>query len=249
MAARKRHRLRRSAAPDLTRILSAHRLPWNSGAITASAIDGSGFVYIAGRASDQITVLAADVQELPAAPNPQRNDGGCQHAFLAKMTPTLDRVLWVRHRKGPSSAPQVAITAAGLIRLAAQDVSLLDADGRLLRDFQIPGGARPVASLAPDEKSLVVGGEHHWKTGREPWRCPTLNVYRPDGSLAHSTLRLGWSLRGTRQLPPGFDSAVRWVTHDRRGNILISAWSDEAIASSHASRPMSAAAFVCRVWG
>ena len=60
------------------------------------------------------------------------------------------------------------------IRLGAQDYRTFNAKGKLLTAVTAPGGVRKTTSISPTNGTLVAGGEHHWHTGREPWRCPSL---------------------------------------------------------------------------
>ena len=52
------------------------------------------------------------------------------------------------------------------------------------------------------------------------------NVLRPDGSLRYQLYDWGGPFVGLDNLRLVSDSAVRFVTHDRRGNMLLYAWSD-----------------------
>jgi hypothetical protein len=211
---------------DLKQVISAHRFPWTSATVTAAAVGGDGSIYVAGRATEQIGRLGGDVQELRVAEEALPKSGRCQHTFVAKLSPDAGRTLWVRHARGPSQAPQVSLTSEGHICFGAQDQRIFDAGGKLLSAVAVPGGVRKTSSVSPVDGTIVTGGEHHWPTGREPWRCPTLNIHRPDGSLKYQLYDWGGPYVGLDNCRLVSDSAVRWVTHDRQGNILIYAWSD-----------------------
>ena len=214
---------------DLKQRISVQRLPWTAGAVTAAAIGPDGTIYIAGRATDGIVNLGGDVAELPAMkpldkPNPDR--ARCEHAFLAKLSGDAKKSLWVRHVRGPSAAPTVDIMADGRLRFGAGHLHLLDAAGKSLATVTVPGGLRTTSSVRQQDGQIVVGGEHHWSTGREPWRCPTLDIHNPDGSLKHRFYDWGGPYVGLDNCRQVSDTSVRYVSHDRDGGILMYLWSD-----------------------
>lgn len=214
---------------DLKQRISVQRLPWTAGAATAAAIGPDGAIYIVGRSTDHIVTLASDVAELPAMkpldkPDPLRVR--CEHAFIAKLSANASQAHWVRHVRGPSAAPTVDITDDGKICFGAGHLHVLDDAGKSLSTVTIPGGLRTTSSVRHHDGQIVVGGEHHWSTGREPWRCPTLNIHNPDGSLKHRFYDWGGPYVGLDNCRQVSDTAVRYVTHDRDGSILMYLWSD-----------------------
>jgi hypothetical protein len=213
-------------SPDLKKIVSAHRLPWTAGAITSAAVGADGSIYISGRAGDGIAQLGGAVEELSATQPANKVEGRCPHSFVAKLSADASAVQWVRHSTVPCDTPQVVIHGDGQISFAAQQIWMFDPAGKLLNTFTIPGGAKKTTSVSPIDGSIVVAGEHHWPTGREPWRCPTFNVENPDGSLKYQLYDWGGPMVGLDNFRLVSDSAVRFVTHDREGNILLYAWSD-----------------------
>ncbi|MBY0523230.1 MAG: hypothetical protein K2R98_07520 [Gemmataceae bacterium] len=211
---------------DLKKVLSVHRMPWTSGTITAAVVDVEGAITIAGRATDNIVNLSADVDRWEIGADAARKSGGCQHTFVARLRADGAKAVWLRHAKGFSDAPRLELLTDGSVRMSAQDVRVLDADGKLVSAVAVPGGVRQTTSVSPLDDSMVVGGEHHSPTGREPWRCPTLNVHKADGALKYQLYDWGGPYVGLDNLRLVSDSAVRLVRHDANGNILISAWSD-----------------------
>jgi hypothetical protein len=211
---------------DLKQLLSVNRMPWNSGAITSAAVGKDGAIYIAGRATDKIGSLSGSVEELKAEPDASRKSGGCEHTFVAKLSLDGSKAEWVRHASGFSDAPRVSIAADGSIKFAAQDLRGFDPSGKLLKTIAVPGGMNEKTSVSPIDGSIVKGGEHHWPTGREPWRCPTLTIHAPDGTLKYQFYDWGGPYVGLDNCRQVSDSAIRAVTHDKDGNIFIYAWSD-----------------------
>lgn len=216
-------------AGDLKKLISVQRLPWTAGAATAAAVGPDGAIYIAGRATDHITKLCENVTELPAMPaiaKPDPRAVRCDHTFIARLSADGSKSLWVRHVHGPSAAPTVDVTDDGKIRFGAGHMHVLDSAGKLLSTVVIPGGLRTTSSVRAEGGQIVVGGEHHWPTGREPWRCPTLNIHNPDGTLKHQFYDWGGPYVGLDNCRQVSDTAVRYVTHDRDGSVLMYLWSD-----------------------
>ncbi len=212
-------------SPDLKKILSVHRLPWTSAALTSAAVAKDGSIYIAGRATDNITNLGGQIEELSVAPEVARKDGKCDHAFIAKLSPSADRVEWVRHAKGQCDAPQLSVDENS-IHFLAQQAYFFNPAGKLSKSTVIPGGVKKTTSISPIDGSIAVGGEHHWPTGREPWRCPTLNIHNSDCSLKYQLYDWPGPYVGLDNSRLVSDSAIRFLTHDHQGNILFQAWSD-----------------------
>jgi hypothetical protein len=210
--------------PDL-KIRSVHRFPWASASVTAALVEEDGSIYVAGKGSESLALLGVKPGELKL-PASERKDGPCKHAFVAKLSPSAEKVEWIREAKGFSDAPQLAFASSGKIRFGAQAYWTLDANGSSSEPIAVSGGPRRTTSISPIDGSIVVGGEHHWRTGREPWRCPTLNIYAPDGTLKHQLYDWGGPYVGLDNLRQVSDTAIRHVTHDAEGNILLYAWSD-----------------------
>jgi hypothetical protein len=214
---------------DLKRRISVHRLPWTAGAATAAAIGPDGTIYVAGRATDGIVSLGGDVAELPAMKpldKPDRDRARCEHAFLAKLSADAQKALWVRHVRGPSAAPTVDVTADGKVRFGAGHLHILDGTGKAVTTVTVPGGLRTTSSVRQQDGQIAVGGEHPWSTGREPWRCPTLDIHNPDGSLKHRFYDWGGQYVGLDNCRQVSDTSVRYVSYDRDGGILMYMWSD-----------------------
>ena len=212
---------------DLQKILSVHRLPWTSAAITSTVVGRDGSIFIAGRATDRIHRLGGAIAEWkPGDADFNKNTGSCRHTFIARLTPDASKVVWLRHSTGPSNAPQLALLADGDLRLSDQEVRTISPDGKLLKSITIPAGPRRTASVSPTDGTIVLGGEHHWPTGREPWRCPTLNLHYPDGKLKYQLFDWGGPYVGLDNSRLVSDTAIRLVTHEPDGSILVMAWSD-----------------------
>ena len=188
---------------DLKTVWSVHRLPWTSAALTSAAVDKDGAIYIAGRATDGIAKLGGDVQEMEVRRRGARGeDAACKHAFVARLSSDASRVEWLRHSKGPSDAPQVALTTDGKIRFRAQDVRTLDSSGKVSQTVVVPGGVKKTSSVSPVDARIVTGGRAPLAHRPRAWRCPTLNIHKPDGCVKYQLYDWGGPRCRTRQLTP-----------------------------------------------
>ena len=212
---------------DLKRVLNVVRLPWNSGAITAVQVDPDGGIFISGRATESIQKITSNAQELAVPINVDpKIKGTCDFTFVARLNPDGTQCEWLRTSKGASEAPRLMLRKDGKLSFGAQQLYVLDSKGSTLSVVEVPGGVRETTSVNPQDGSIVRGGEHHWGTGREPWRCPVLDTYNPDGTFQYQLYNWGGPFVGLDNCRQVSDSVVRSVTHDMNGNILLYAWSD-----------------------
>ncbi len=212
-------------SPDLSKTISTHRLPWLSGVITACAVSPDGAIYIAGRANDDIDAISPDTKELPPE-NSTDSTLQTDHTFLAKLTPDASQVTWLRHIQGPSNAPKLEILPDGSLKLAAQALHNISPEGEEIARLTVPGGPGHLTAVNPADGSVIRVGEHHSPTGREPWRCATFNVFNPDGTRRHQLYDWLGPFVGLDRLRLVSDTAVRRVTFDSEGNIVLYLWSD-----------------------
>ncbi|MBC8038983.1 MAG: hypothetical protein H7Y06_00405 [Opitutaceae bacterium] len=213
-------------SPDLRTVLSVSRLPWRSGSITSSVIGPQGEIYITGAAGDAIASIAAPARELPAQTASEAKSFSADHIYLAKLSPDGAKVLWVRTVRGPSAPPRVDINKNGQIMLQGPDLRAFTPDGDVQRTLLIPGGLDGVVAVNLLNGQYARGGERHSATGREPWRCPTLNIFLPTGEHLHELYNWTGPYVGMDNIRQVSDSAVRGIAYDDEGNLLINAWSD-----------------------
>jgi hypothetical protein len=212
-------------SPDMKTVISAQRLPWESAAITACVVAPDGAIYLAGKATDDITRLGGDIEELEQADNGMKSSA-CDHTFLAKLAPDASRVEWLRHLKGPSNAPKLTILNDGSLQFTAQDLRNFSTAGDEIGRIVISGGLGHLAAINHKDASYARGGEHHSPTGREPYRCPILNIFNPDGSQRHHLYDWLGPYVGLDNLRLVSDTAIRGVNFDPRGNLYLTLWSD-----------------------
>jgi len=210
---------------DLRGITSVTRLPWLAGAITSLVVGDDDAIYIAGRATPEIAKLGGPQEALPKNPDATRKGGYCEFTFVARLSPDARTIQWLRTLKGFSDAPRLIKTKNG-ISFLAQDIRIFTPGGEQKSVAVIAGGVRENASLSPLDGTIVCGSEHHWPTGRQPYRCPILNTYTPEGKLQYQFYDWGGPYVVVDDLFLVSDTAVRMVSHDRDGNVMIMVWSD-----------------------
>ncbi|GDY13383.1 hypothetical protein LBMAG53_22610 [Planctomycetota bacterium] len=212
--------------PEAKQILAAVRLPWSSGGVTGATVDAAGDIYLTGPAGPAFDQAGLAQKEDPVSPDATRKSAPVQRTYLAKIAKDLSKVLWIRSTRGLSDAPTVRLGKAGTVVYGAQDLRVYAADGALVTATVVPGGVNETTSVSPIDGMVARGGEHHWPTGREPWRCPYLHLLKPDGTLFRQLYEWPGPHMGLENCRLISDSAIRAVTHDKDGNILIYAWSD-----------------------
>lgn len=210
---------------DLKTIKSVTRFGWLGGGLTGAVVDAAGNIYLCGPATGATAGLSADSQEMPVAA-PDATDRGTQHTYLARLSPDAAKVVWVRHFKGSSAAPTVALDPAGRVLFKGPDYRVFDAAGKLVSAQAIPGGAGGFVAVNPVDGTWARGAEHHSPTGREPYRCPMLNIHRPNGELLYQLYDWAGPFIGLNNLRLESDTAIRGVVYDAQGNLLLHAWSD-----------------------
>lgn len=208
---------------DMQRIQTARRFPWQAGGITSAVVTDDGYLLVTGPVGERIGDIGGDYRRIEVA-HEGRQPG---QIYLAKIKADLTEVLWVREFNGASSSPVVSISNDGDIYLEGPGLQVISSAGERLRE--IPTGGRRLgnqSSVSPVTGKIAWGGERHWRTGREPWRCPRLNIFRPDGSHYLELYHWPGPFVGTNYHRLVSDSAVRGVMFDRNGDLFIHAWSD-----------------------
>jgi len=210
---------------DFKKIASVTRFPWKSVALTSCVVGADGSIYVAGRAGTTLANAGA-IKNLSVSPDATRKSGACDRTFIAKLNPAGDALLWGFETQGLSDAPRLSLLPNGNVTFGAQELKTFDPAGKLVSSVVIPGGVRETTSVNPLDGTIAKGGEHHWGTGREPWRCPTVNILNPDGTTKYELYNWAGPYVGLDNSRLVSDSAVRLLTHDKDGNILFVAWSD-----------------------
>jgi hypothetical protein len=211
---------------DLKEVKSVARFPWKAGGVTAAAVDGQGNIYLAGPAGDGVAAVGGDVQELkPTEGGPAK--GAVSHTYVAKLSPDATKVLWLRHVRAASNAPDVTLRADGKVAFTGPDLRTFSADGKQESVTAVPFLLGRRSAVSPVDGTFARGGQTvNWHTGREPYRDPFLYVHRPDGKLRYELYHWDGPLVGLDNLRLVSDSEIRLLKYDADGNLIVYAWSD-----------------------
>ena len=209
---------------DLQEIKSISRVPWRSAVLTDIKVKGNE-IFLCGKAGDAFSSISGRSKTYKASDNEMKS-GACDHTFIASISADLKKIVWQNDFKGFSNAPKLSISKKGEIIFKGPDIRYFDSKGKLLNQVTVPGGLGHLVAVNPNDGTYVRGGEHHWKTGREPWRCPKLNVFNPDGSLLYHLYDWGGPYVGLDNCRLVSDTAIRRVEFAPDGDLLIYAWSD-----------------------
>ncbi|MEI7833793.1 MAG: hypothetical protein WCJ56_11435, partial [bacterium] len=211
---------------DLKKITKVVRLPWLSAAITSMVVADDGAIYLAGKPGAGIASLGGKQDALVIPAEATRKSSLAEAAFIAKLSKDGDKVEWLYTASGKTDAPQISISDDGKISFGAQDLRVFDPSGKQISSTVVPGGVRETTAVSPLDGTVVRGGEHNTGTGREPWRCPELKVYGPDGALRYQLYEWPPRYVGMDVSRQVSDTAVRGVSFDKDGNLLVKLWSD-----------------------
>lgn len=238
-------------SPDAKKIISVSRLPWCSGGVTGAAVDDQGNIYVAGPARGGIRKAGGEIQDLPpckkleletgkgpakrapAAPDRDRYE----EAYVAKLSPAGDKVLWVRLVDNPNGAtysPDIKINSLGQVVLTGPDQRVLTLDGKQMAQRHPPSLKRlpsPKCAFDPDTGMVAFASEHHSPTGHEPWRCGYATIYKPDGATLSLYDWGGPFVGGAAGLVA--DSPLYGARFDLNGDLILLGWSDGGNSMFH----------------
>ncbi len=215
-------------SPDLKTVHRLTRLPRGAGSVTSVAVAADGAVYVAGAAGDRIANLSdqAKTETVPDPKGVSEGTFGCRRTYLARLSPDVSKVVWVRVLEGWSIAPRLRVLRDGTISMHGPGLRSYTPQGELVRSVSIQN-TRVVSGLdvSPVDGAFTRVGDWMSGTGREPYRNPRLYVYRPDG--AEWMHLYGWRgpFVGVDHLRLVADSAVRRSAYDPEGNLTVSTWS------------------------
>ncbi len=216
--------------PDLKKVISASRLPWKAGSLTAATVGPEGAIYLAGHgAASLLKTLSQDVKAAEAPTIPEgKNPPKLTSHYIAKLSTDAAQIEWIRHYQAPDNiTPRLKMTASGQVIFKSITFDTYDSRGTLVAKLATPNGLNPAThDLNPNNGEYVLGHEHHWPTGREPWRCPELKIYHSDGSVKMHLYDWPGPLVGSGTSRLVSDSALRNIQYLPDGDLLFSAWSD-----------------------
>lgn len=187
-------------APDLKKLIAVRRLPWPDAVITAALVERGGAVYVAGLAGT--------------------------NGFVGKVAADLRRAEWQQALPGPTP-PQLRLLGDGTLWVKAQEVSVLDAAGKVLRQAALPAGLSHTAAVNPRDGRIAKNTNHgNWRTGREPWKCPGVRILNPDGTDLYYLYEWDGPYVGLDNHRSVADTTVGALNYDDDGNLFLYTWSD-----------------------
>lgn len=216
-------------SPDFQRVVTASRFPWGAGSLSSAVTGPDGAIYLAGMGNaDLLKTLSTDVAEMEVPPASEGKDSAKPNtSYLAKLSADGMKVEWVRHLTAPQPLPMLEVLPDGNILFKGRAFDTYETNGKCVARLATKGGLDGATyDLNPATGEFVHGDEHHWPTGREPWRCPELKVYNPDGSVKMQLYEWPGPLVGSDLSRNVSDSAVRNIRYTKDGDLLFSAWSD-----------------------
>lgn len=202
---------------DLQDVLYAVRLPWRSGSITDITSDKAGDVYIAGMAGKTIGRAGA-------AKDVSAEDPCGTTAYIAKISADLKKLLWLRTFTDAGKGPKVRINKKGEISAEGGWLYVFNSGGELTHVTKLQKVNKWVRAVDPADHSYALGGECFWGTGREPWRCPRLQIGLPEKE--YQMYLWPGPLVGLNSLRLVSDSVVRKLYIGDDGLLYIIGWSD-----------------------
>ncbi len=216
-------------SPDFQRVVSASRFPWGAGSLSSAVTGSDGAIYLAGLGnSELLKTLAADVSEMEMPPVADgKRPEKASTSYLAKLSSDGVKVEWVRYLTGVQPLPILEVLPDGNILFKGRAFDTYDAAGKQVARLATESGLNGATyDVNPSTGEFVHGDEHHWPTGREPWRCPELKIFHPDGSVKMQLYEWPGPLVGSDLSRNVSDSAVRNIRYTKEGDLLFSAWSD-----------------------
>ncbi|MCH8513768.1 MAG: hypothetical protein LAT83_19235 [Kiritimatiellae bacterium] len=205
---------------EYRRIESAIRFPWGSGSLTDVVISEQGHIYVTGIVGPQFAALTPS-RELP------RSFEEPDQAFLGRLTPDLQRFEWcIRFNENKQQPPKLGFLEDGTISLIAKNAYHFSPEGEPLKATRhgLPGGY--TRAIHPMTHALARGRDHNTRTGWEPWRRPTLQLFDEAGTHTDTFYQWDAQLVGTNWSRLVSDSDIRLLNYDQAGNLLVVGWSD-----------------------
>lgn len=223
---------------DLARIEKVVRFGWGVASITAAEIMSDNSVMIAGTATRNFRTVADSADLLKTYPKrryagygPYQYDGTVQpgDCYVAKLDQDLKRFEWIWIFEGHRVPPERLYEGPdGVVVFECRTLKCITPDGRKMKEIMkiFSTARRMFCGISPLDGNILVGGDYHHSTGREPWRKPVLDLYSFNGKPYARFYDWHGPLVGTDWFRLVSDSAVRAGCFMPNGDILVYLWSD-----------------------
>ncbi len=208
-------------SPAYDRIVEAVRFPWGAGSLTDIATGPDGGIYVAGIQGDRFGDLT------PAREAGAEGVTGPDRIFVGKLRPDLRGFEWcLTLRDDAGAAPKLRTLTDGNIGLVGAHAYHITPRGQIARATEIGLTGSWVQGIDFETHAEARGGDGNTRTGWEPWRQPSFQMFNADREHTFSFYRWSSRLVGTNWSRLVSDSSTRVVTFDRNGNVIMGGWSD-----------------------
>ena len=225
---------------NLSTLREVIRLPWAAGQLVDVQAGNDGALYVAVRARDAFESLAGQIGEVTVVQNPgqvaharERAQARAEEvrlpedALLFRMSPNLREVDWAV-RFEHAGIGFTRLQSDRLVVQRGRDVFFVEGETGAVQPGPNVDHGRSHSGMVVDPRdgSFFFGGEYHSNTGLEPWRCPFLRKFDPEGTPAWSAYDWTGPIVGVEFFRLVSDSAVNDVIADSSGRLLLRGWSD-----------------------
>lgn len=207
--------------PSYDRITRAVRFPWGAGVLTDLVTDPQGNLYITGLVGENFKALG------PARHFAHESFEGNVETFIGKLKHDLSGFDWLIHFQDHShNTPQLRHIGDGIISYVGHNGFHFDASGTIENAAHVPLTSHWQRGVCFITFAQVQGNFDRSNTGREPWHRPFVHILNPDQSLRFRFYQFNNRTVGTNWSRLVSDSAMRQAAFDRKGQPVISGWSD-----------------------
>jgi hypothetical protein len=225
-------------SPDLRQLKRVLRFGWGVASITAAEVMSDRRVVVAGVGTRGFRPLAEAAKSLKTYParrfsgyGPYEYGGVPQpgDVYVAQLTPDLKGLEWVWILEGHRVAPERIYEGPGRTAVfECRTLKSIAPDGQTMREVMkfFSSDRRFLLGVGPQDGSILIGGDYHHNTGREPWRKPVLDLYTAQGEPYARFYDWHGPLVGASWFRLVSDSAVRKGCFMPNGDILVYVWSD-----------------------
>jgi len=225
-------------SPDLKKIRKLVRFGWGIASITAAEYMSDGSVVVAGTATRNFRSVAKNAGLLKIYPKRRYSGygpieyekntqpGDC---YVAKLDAGLRKFQWIWIFEGHRVPPaKIWEGPKGSVVFECRTLKSITKDGLKMWEVMkiMSTGRRMVLGVHPLDGRIMIGGDYHHSTGREPWRKPVLDLYDAGGKPWARFYDWHGPLVGHNGLRLVSDSAVRKGNFMPNGDIILYIWSD-----------------------
>lgn len=211
-------------SPDLKRVVRSVRLSWLAGGITDIAAGADGTVYVTGKTGETFETLG-DAEDITPSESVAEGD---TWGYVACLSAAGDRIEWIKRFRDAYKGPRLRIRDDGNVFVEAADFFVLSPEGDVKQAIEGRRTKSWYRAVDPEDFTLALGYDSNTRTGREPWRQPTLSIVGPDREVRFDLYQWDPKLVGTDQYRLVSDSSFRnnCMHFAEDGTLWAVGWSD-----------------------